>query len=99
MVSAIDGSGESVNSNEVLAQPKASIVEPKVAGGYKFSIALKHNGTLWSWGENTYGQLGKGSIGGYSSTPAQILGLNEIVITSYSIHYTKLYEGHSERCI
>jgi alpha-tubulin suppressor-like RCC1 family protein len=32
-----------------------------VAGGYTHSIALKNNGELWVWGNNTYGQLGNGS--------------------------------------
>jgi alpha-tubulin suppressor-like RCC1 family protein len=30
----------------------------KIACGYTHTIALNSNGTLWSWGLNTYGQLG-----------------------------------------
>lgn len=29
-----------------------------------FSLALKNNGTVWAWGDNTYGQLGLGTVGG-----------------------------------
>ena len=31
------------------------------AGGYH-SLAVRLDGTLWSWGDNTYGQLGNGSL-------------------------------------
>lgn len=42
-----------------------------VAGGGAHSIALKTNGTLWSWGSNASGQLG---IGSYvrNTTPVQV---------------------------
>jgi hypothetical protein len=29
-----------------------------IAGGYRHTIALKTNGTLWTWGRNDFGQLG-----------------------------------------
>lgn len=32
-----------------------------IAGGYYHSIALKNNGTVYTWGQNSYGQLGLGS--------------------------------------
>jgi hypothetical protein len=43
------------------------------AGNYH-SIASKSDGTLWSWGRNTSGQLGLGNSGSgtYKSSPAQI---------------------------
>jgi len=33
-----------------------------VSAGEKFSIALKTDGSLWSWGRNGFGQLGDGSF-------------------------------------
>lgn len=33
-----------------------------VAAGYNYTLALKSDGTVWSWGLNTYGQLGNGTI-------------------------------------
>ena len=33
----------------------------KVAAGWDFSVALKKDGTVWTWGENKYGQLGDGT--------------------------------------
>jgi alpha-tubulin suppressor-like RCC1 family protein len=41
------------------------------AGAGGFSLAIKTNGTLWSWGSNAYGQLGFGNTTAYSS-PKQI---------------------------
>lgn len=46
-----------------------------VSGGTVHSAAIKQNGTLWSWGENSSGQIGTGCSGStcwYISTPTQI---------------------------
>lgn len=42
-----------------------------VAGGREHTIALKTNGTIWSWGGNGYGQLGLGHSS-TRTTPCQI---------------------------
>lgn len=42
-----------------------------VASGYRCSLAIKTDGTLWSWGKNNSGQLGLGNITYYSS-PKQV---------------------------
>jgi alpha-tubulin suppressor-like RCC1 family protein len=36
--------------------------DPKIAGGYNFTLALKADGTVWGWGSNASGQLGNGGI-------------------------------------
>jgi len=43
----------------------------RISGGAYFTVALKTDGTLWSWGYNAQGQLGLGNITNYSS-PKQI---------------------------
>ncbi len=43
-----------------------------VSGGTAHSVALKQNGTLWAWGDNSSGQIGTGVTGSYYSTPNQI---------------------------
>jgi alpha-tubulin suppressor-like RCC1 family protein len=40
--------------------------------GQPFTVAVKTDGTLWSWGSNAYGQLGQGYSGNYYSSPIQV---------------------------
>lgn len=49
----------------------------KIDTGLNFSVGLKNDGTLWSWGDNTYGQLG---LGDYFTryTPTQIIQENGV---------------------
>lgn len=39
--------------------------------GYRYSLAIKTDGTLWAWGQNSWGQLGLGNQTHYSS-PKQV---------------------------
>ena len=44
-----------------------------IAGGDYHSLALRSDGTVWTWGENVYGELGNDTLSG-SETPVQVLG-------------------------
>lgn len=47
-----------------------------VAAGGRHSLALAGDGTVWAWGDNTYGQLGVSNATTTSSlTPVQVIGL------------------------
>jgi alpha-tubulin suppressor-like RCC1 family protein len=37
-----------------------------------YTIAIKQNGTLWSWGQNVYNQLGQGGVSADITSPLQI---------------------------
>ncbi|MDB5052426.1 MAG: hypothetical protein JWM44_476 [Bacilli bacterium] len=52
-----------------------------VSSGKYHSLALASNGTVWSWGDNTYGQLGNGSTVS-QKTPVQVSGLSGKTITA-----------------
>ena len=49
-----------------------------VSAGEDFAVALKKDGTVWAWGDNTDGQLGEGD-NFPSSSPLQVPGLSNIV--------------------
>jgi len=54
-----------------------------VTGGLDFSLALKPDGTVLAWGDNSCGQLGTG--GGY--TPAPVSGLSAIAVASAGMRH------------
>ncbi|MDP1746079.1 MAG: regulator, partial [Bacteroidota bacterium] len=50
-----------------------------IAAGEYNCIALKNNGTVWTWGRNNFGQLGNGTNASYiSGVPIQISGLTDV---------------------
>jgi alpha-tubulin suppressor-like RCC1 family protein len=59
-------------------QAQTFTVTPVVEAGSAHSIALKFDGTVWTWGSNAYGQLGNGTNTD-SSTPVQVKGLGSVV--------------------
>ena len=49
----------------------------KISAGVNHTIALKNDGTVWSWGDNTYGQLGDGGVlTSETENPIQVSGVN-----------------------
>ena len=62
-----------------------------IAAGYRHSLALRADGTVWSWGYNRYGELGR-SIGAGSllsfRTPAQVPGLAGITQISAGLDFS-----------
>jgi alpha-tubulin suppressor-like RCC1 family protein len=53
----------------------------QVTCGYQFGAALTTNGTVWTWGGGTHGELGQGTPTS-NSVPAQVPGLTNIVSIS-----------------
>ena len=56
--------------NPDLAQTMTDVAS--IATGYEHTIAVKTDGTLWAWGNTTYGQVGNGVLEGNVCTPTQI---------------------------
>ncbi|HEX7122900.1 MAG TPA: chitobiase/beta-hexosaminidase C-terminal domain-containing protein [Gemmatimonadaceae bacterium] len=52
------------------------IVAGALGAGDRTGYAVKADGTVWSWGENTFGQTGTGAS---SLVPVQVPGLNDVV--------------------
>ncbi|MFN8288808.1 MAG: T9SS type A sorting domain-containing protein [Chitinophagaceae bacterium] len=63
-----------------------------VSSGGVSNLAVKKNGSLWSWGNNVYGQLGDGTTVSKNS-PVQILSYLDDVAVSASGYYTSFYIG------
>jgi alpha-tubulin suppressor-like RCC1 family protein len=62
--------------------PGGSINSPRqVTCGYQFGAALTTNGTVWTWGSGTHGELGQGTPT-TSYYPAQVSGLTNIISIS-----------------
>jgi alpha-tubulin suppressor-like RCC1 family protein len=71
-------------STPVQAANLSSVVS--VRGGEQHSVALKSDGTVWTWGNDGWGQLGNGKYLS-SSTPIQVPGLTAVTaIAAGSLH-------------
>ena len=69
-----------------LPHAQALTVTPVVEAGSAHSIALKFDGTVWTWGSNAYGQLGNGNNTD-SSTPVQVKGLANVVAIAAGFYH------------
>ena len=60
----------------ICVMPKGAVACPMVSAGQYHTLALKSDGSLWSWGYNNYGQLGDGTSGSGTdkSAPVQVKG-------------------------
>lgn len=66
--------------------PRASLANT-LASGNAHTIVAKPDGTVWTWGSNTYGQLGDGTTTG-RVTPAQVSGLTNVTAVAAGAQHT-----------
>lgn len=61
----------------------------QVSAGWKHAVALTAAGAVWTWGDNTYGQIGNGitSTTGIS-VPIQVAGLSNVIAVSGGDRFT-----------
>ena len=59
-----------------------------VAAGFYHTAALKTDGSLWTWGDNLYGQLGNGTNNNIRCTPTRIGGDNDWAFVSTHGYHT-----------
>jgi alpha-tubulin suppressor-like RCC1 family protein len=81
------GNGQSLTNSSTPVQVSGLTNVASVAAGEYHSLAVKNDGTVWTWGNNGFGQLGNGTAGTtgsftISSTPVQVLGLTGAVAAS-----------------
>jgi alpha-tubulin suppressor-like RCC1 family protein len=72
------GDGVTIPRNTPAHVPGLTGVFTQVAAGLKFSLALRSDGTVWAWGDNRLGELGRGTTGGPEVTPARVAVLNHV---------------------
>jgi alpha-tubulin suppressor-like RCC1 family protein len=54
------GLGAAPLSGVIPTQIESEVSWDKISNGFQFSVAIKSDSTLWSWGRNGQGQLGQG---------------------------------------
>lgn len=67
------GNTGTIKLNVIPAGNDRSNVMPMIAVGENHTIALRSDGTVWSWGNNSYGQSGNGSKSSYTTIPVQVM--------------------------
>jgi uncharacterized protein YjdB len=73
-ITATSVSGAKTATATVTVNAVSQSAWSKVAAGYNFAVGLKPDGSLWSWGNNVYGQLGHGNNANIDS--AKRIGLD-----------------------
>ena len=56
------GDADPLSPSFVPVRVDAASTYKSIACGYAHSLAVKSDGTLWAWGTNAYGQLGRGTV-------------------------------------
>lgn len=59
-------------------------VRPMVVHGQEHCLMLQSDGTVWSWGQNNYGQLGLGHTT-FASVPQRIASLSNVIQLSAAV--------------
>jgi alpha-tubulin suppressor-like RCC1 family protein len=72
--------GDGTRAEQVLPVPVSGLpgTVRQLSAGAATSAALLSDGTVWTWGDNTFGALGNGTSGGSVSTPQRVAGLSGI---------------------
>jgi len=72
------GTGNAGGNEYVPVQVQLPAGTIAIAAGPASGLALRRDGTVWSWGSNDDGELGRGVTGKDSPIPAQVPGLQHI---------------------
>ncbi|BDR52142.1 hypothetical protein KIM372_00490 [Bombiscardovia nodaiensis] len=80
----------------IVVNPKPGTTFTKLLSGWKHAIGIASDGTIWTWGDNQYGQLGDkqgGSPGALSLTPVSAGMLYDINVTAVKFGTTPAQSG------
>ena len=63
--------------------------EPMISAGAEHTVALRDDGTVWTWGRNWEAQLGDGVVPiWYRSTPTRVQSLTNVIAVSAGWSHT-----------
>ena len=65
-----DGTGDNFKTTPVRIGSETNWAS--VSAGGLYTVAIKTDGSLWAWGNNSYGQLGDGTSDNFKTTPVRI---------------------------
>ncbi|NLX91354.1 MAG: hypothetical protein GXZ07_07170 [Firmicutes bacterium] len=66
---------------------REDISKVAVAAGKEHSVVLRADGTVWAWGNNSFGQLGNGTIQN-SAKPVRVRELDEVIAIAAGDYHT-----------
>ncbi|XP_005095208.2 RCC1 and BTB domain-containing protein 1 [Aplysia californica] len=91
------GVGNNVNQpNPCRVHMLQAAVITQITCGYAHTLALSDEGTLFSWGANSYGQLGTGNKANMVS-PAKVLSLGEKYVEVAASHYSHISAAMTQK--
>src|SRR3954468_4767834 len=64
-----------------------------IAAGGSHTVALKNDGTVWTWGYNQNGQLGDGTTT-QRTAPVQVSGLSGVVAVAAGYEHTLVLKSN-----
>ena len=72
--------GDGTGGQQILPVPVSGLpgTVRQLSAGAATSAALLSDGTVWTWGDDTFGALGHGTSGGSVTTPQRVAGLSGI---------------------
>ena len=82
------GNGTTANLTvpaKVVTGPGPANIVTLLAAGRAHTAMVKNTGTMWTWGDNSFGQLGKGSAVTQQLTPTQLLLQYSAPATAYAV--------------
>lgn len=87
------GDGTTVNSSvPIQVSGLTGITSAVAATGAFHCMAVKNDGTIWSWGRNTYGNLGDGTVAD-RHTPVQMTGITSAAGLAAGTNFSLLYKN------
>lgn len=90
--------GDGTRGEQTLPVPVSGLpgTVRQVSAGGATSAALLSDGTVWTWGDNTFGALGNGTSGGSAVKPQRVAGLSGITQIAVGTDDRDIYAVRSD---